>query len=73
MKEETDKTLKEKFKDAINEVSIEKDTKKLNPQAKTWLNIGGVLIALWASQYVFIALAGAVRGFKDLRRSIREK
>jgi hypothetical protein len=44
----------------------------LNPYVKGIIYISGILFALWASKFVFSALAGAIRSFKDLRKSIGE-
>lgn len=46
---------------------------RLNPYAKGILYISGIVFTLWASKFVFSAFAGAIRAFKDLRKSISEK
>lgn len=47
-------------------------SQELNPYVKGILYIGGVVFVVWVSQYVFSAFAGAIRAFKDLRKSIKE-
>jgi hypothetical protein len=42
------------------------------PYVKGVIIAGTTIAVLWASGYAFMALAGAIRGFKQLRRSIRE-
>ena len=45
----------------------------LNPYVKGIVYISGIVFTLWASKFVFSAFAGAIRAFKDLKKSIREK
>ena len=65
-------------KEEMSKQVIQQDNKKplsqgLNPYVKGILYVSGVVFTLWISTFVFSAFAGAIRGFKDLRKSIREK
>lgn len=74
MKEEKDKrTIKEKLQEPAQQDSSEPYSQELNPYVKGILYIGGVVLVVWASQYVFSAFSGAIRAFKDLRKSIHEQ
>jgi hypothetical protein len=65
-------------KEEVSKQAMQQDNKKplsqgLNPYVKGILYISGVVFTLWASTFVFSAFAGAIRAFKDLRKSIGEK
>ncbi len=66
-------TQKEKPKQVMQQDSIEPLSQGLNPYVKGIFYISGIVFTVWASKYVFSAFAGAIRAFKDLRNSIREK
>ncbi len=75
--EKNNSSLEEKFRQAIKEVEGQTNkqsaSQEITPKMKTGLYIAGAFILVWSSQYIFSAIAGAVRSFKDLRKSIREK
>jgi len=74
MKEEKEKSLKEKLQEAMRKVTGQpKDSAahKMHPAMKVGLFISGGIVLAWASQFVFSAFAGAIRGYKDFRRSIK--
>lgn len=65
-----EKTRKEELQQAVHDVSIEA-SQELNPYVKGILYIAGAVAVVWASKYVFEAFAGAITGFKKLRKSIQ--
>jgi hypothetical protein len=69
-KEELQEVVKESKKAA--EAQREHDYSEAKPYLKAGLAIGAGLLLVWGSQYVFHALAGAIRGFEDLKRSLKE-
>ncbi len=69
-KEELQGVVKESKKAA--KAQREHDFSEAKPYIKAGLAIGAGLLLVWGSQYVFYALAGAIRGFKDLKRSLKE-
>jgi len=73
MKEEKDRRpLKEKLQEAVKESTGKKDSQELNPYVKAVLIAGSIVLLAWGSGFVFKAFAGAIRGFKDLKKSIKE-
>lgn len=67
-----EKTIKEELQQAQESNSSEAYSQELNPYVKGVLYIAGVVAVVWASQFVFSAFAGAICGFKDLKKSIHE-
>ncbi len=67
-----EKTRKEELQEALQLDSPEAYSQELNPYVKGVLYIAGAVAVVWASQFIFSAFAGAIRGFKDLRKSIQE-
>lgn len=67
-----EKTLREKLQEMLDKQSSETYSQELDPYVKSVLYIAGTVAIVWASQFVFSAFAGAIRGFKDLRKSINE-
>lgn len=67
-----ERTRKEELQEALQFDSLEPVSQELNPYVKGILYIGSAVLVIWASGYVFSAFAGAIRGFKDLRKSIHE-
>lgn len=67
-----EKTIKEELQQAQESNSSEAYSQELNPFVKGVLYIAGAVVVVWASQFIFSAFAGAIRGFKDLRKSIHE-
>lgn len=69
-----EKTLKEKLKlrESLEKHSSEVHAQGLNPYVKGVLYVAGAVAVVWVSQFVFSAFAGAIRGFKDLKKSIHE-
>lgn len=67
-----EKTIKEELQEALDSHSSEAYSQGLNPYVKSVLYIAGAVAVVWASQFVFSAFAGAIRGFKDLKKSIHE-
>lgn len=65
-----EKTRKEELQQAVHDVSIEA-SQELNPYVKGILYIAGEVAVVWASKYVFEAFAGAITGFKKLRKSVQ--
>lgn len=45
---------------------------KTNPYVKGTMYLAGALFVVWASQFAFAAVEGAIRQFKKLRRTIKE-
>ncbi|HWY38293.1 MAG TPA: hypothetical protein VNY73_07020 [Bacteroidia bacterium] len=62
------------FTKAISEnlSSVNKGWVDMPPYVKGVIIAGTAIAILWASGYAFSAIAGAISGFKRLRRSIRE-
>ncbi len=69
-KEELQEVAKESKEAA--KAQREHDYAEVKPYIKAGLALGAGLLLVWGSQYVFYALAGAIRGFKDLKRSLKE-
>ncbi len=67
-----EKTRKEKLQEALQIDSSELYSQELNPYVKGILYIAGAVVVVWVSKYVFSAFAGAIREFKNLRKSIHE-
>lgn len=67
------KQKEEPSKQITQEENKEPLSQGLNPYMKGILYISGAVFTLWVSTFVFSAFAGAIRAFKDLRKSIREK
>jgi hypothetical protein len=55
-----------------NLASVNAGWSDMPPYVKGIIFAGSTMAVLWVSGYAFSVLAGAIRGFKDLRRSIRE-
>lgn len=77
MKDQQNQIQKEKLRQAIQKVKdepvLKEVQKKVGPYAKAGLYVAGGFIIIWASQFVFAAMAGAVRKFKDLRNALNGK
>jgi F0F1-type ATP synthase assembly protein I len=77
IEKETDEpqgNIKDKLKEAVEEVR--KETAGSDETAtviKVILISGAVVGVIWASKYALLALAGTIRAFKELRRSVKEK
>jgi len=67
-----EKTIREELQEPLHKDSSETYSQELNPYVKGILYIAGAVAVVWASQFVFSAFAGAIHGFKDLRKSINE-
>jgi len=74
---ESERSTAGKFRQAAREINDK--NKKENPykipidsRVKVVMYLTGGFIILWAAQYVLDALAGAIRSFKNLKKSIRE-
>ncbi len=69
--------LKEKLKQAINKTLSAQPNGQIPKGGGTVVKVmivaGTVVFVVWASRYVFLALAGTIRAFKELKRSIVEK
>ncbi len=68
-----EKTIREKLQEPLHKDSSEAYSQELNPYVKGVLYIAGAVAVVWVSQYVFSAFAGAIREFKNLRKSIHEQ
>jgi hypothetical protein len=72
-----DRSLKKELDNVVQEIALKKyeetGNRKISPIMKTGMYVGGAIIVVWLSQYVFSAFEGAIRQFKKLRRTIREK
>ena len=64
---------KEKPGQMIQQNTEEPFSQRLNPLTKGILFISGIVFTVWASKFVFSAFAGAIRAFKDFRKSMGEK
>lgn len=66
-----------KFRQAAKEINEKRDkenpyTMPLDWRVKTVMYLAGGFIILWGTQYVLDALAGAIRSYKNFKRSIQE-
>ena len=72
-----EKSLREKLKGVVESVATQKDEhsvhQEMHPYVKAGIYIIGTFVVIWASQYAFSAVAGAMKQFKNMRRSFREK
>jgi hypothetical protein len=68
-----EQSLKEKVRHAIDDATSKQGNQNSNGNLKTGLYVIGVLVAVWGSQFVFSAVAGAIKQFKVLIRTIKEK
>jgi hypothetical protein len=76
------KIEKKEIKKPPDEQRLKEIAKNLNSSNVSWEEVpplmkgiivaGSGLIVLWLSGYAFSALAHAIRGFKDLQRSLKE-
>jgi hypothetical protein len=57
---------------SANHDSINLSWGDMPPLMKGIIVVGSGVLMLWASGYAFTALAHAIRGFKDLQRSLKE-
>lgn len=65
-------SLVQESEQAAKEQKEQKDYSEVKPYVKIALIGGTALFVVWGSQFVFHALASAIRGFKDLKRSLKE-
>lgn len=70
-------SAKEKLQLAMKETTRVNQRKtdewKTNPYVKAGMYVTGALLLVWASQFVFSAFEGAIRQYKKLRNTIKEK